>query len=274
MNAVMSETAVVSKPKLIERLAGKYGVEPTKFLDTLKATAFRGNVSNEQLMALLVVAEQYELNPWTKEIYAFPDKSGGVVPVVGVDGWSRIINTHPQFDGVTFSDGPVNDVGVPEWIACTIYRKDHTHATEVREYFAEVNRGGGPWMSHPRRMLRHKALIQCARLAFGFAGIYDQDEAERIIEAQPRDLGPRPDTSQVDMTLRDYWVQAITDAMAKDADEYQIAEDLRAIDTELNKFSELYTVVLDYLAHQKIISKAKWREYLKLVRPPEDRQIP
>jgi hypothetical protein len=31
-------------------------------------------------------------------------------------------------------------------------------------------------------MLRHKALIQCARLAFGYGGIYDQDEAERIIE--------------------------------------------------------------------------------------------
>ena len=34
-------------------------------------------------------------------------------------------------------------------------------------------------------MLRHKAMIQCARLAFGFAGIYDQDEAERIAEAAP-----------------------------------------------------------------------------------------
>jgi predicted transcriptional regulator len=31
-------------------------------------------------------------------------------------------------------------------------------------------------------MLRHKALIQCARLAFGYTGIFDQDEAERIAE--------------------------------------------------------------------------------------------
>lgn len=29
-------------------------------------------------------------------------------------------------------------------------------------------------------MLRHKALIQCARVAFGFSGIYDEDEARRI----------------------------------------------------------------------------------------------
>jgi hypothetical protein len=29
-------------------------------------------------------------------------------------------------------------------------------------------------------MLRHKAMIQAARIAFGFAGIYDEDEAQRI----------------------------------------------------------------------------------------------
>jgi hypothetical protein len=49
---------------------------------------------------------------------------------------------------------------------------------------AECKRGTGPWQTHPKRMLRHKAMIQCARLAFGYGGIYDQDEAERIAEAQ------------------------------------------------------------------------------------------
>jgi hypothetical protein len=33
-------------------------------------------------------------------------------------------------------------------------------------------------------MLRHKAMIQAARYAFGFAGIYDPDEAERIAEGE------------------------------------------------------------------------------------------
>jgi hypothetical protein len=36
-------------------------------------------------------------------------------------------------------------------------------------------------------MLRHKAMIQCARIAFGYAGIYDQDEAERIAEVKTVD---------------------------------------------------------------------------------------
>lgn len=151
-----------------------------ELISTLKATAFKGQVTDAQMTALLVVANQYGLNPWTKEIYAFPDRQNGIVPVVGVDGWSRIINSHPQFDGMDFEQDA-------ESCTCIVYRKDRSHPIKVTEWMEECRRDGvGPWKSHPKRMLRHKAMIQCARLAFGFGGIYDQDEAERITES---DLG-------------------------------------------------------------------------------------
>jgi phage recombination protein Bet len=161
-----------------------------ELLDTMKATVFKGTAeakpTDAQIMALLVIAQQYRLNPWTKELYAFPDKRNGIVPVVGVDGWTRIINEHPNFDGVEFA---VNfDTKGNESVTCTMYRKDRNHPTVVTEYLVECIRGTDPWKSHPRRMLRHKALIQCARVAFGFAGIYDDDEAQRIVEA----TGPTP----------------------------------------------------------------------------------
>ena len=72
----------------------------------------------------------------------------------------------------------------PEWIECLIYRKDRSHPVVVREYIDECSRDKGPWQTHPKRMLRHKAFIQAARMAFGFSGIYDEDEAERIAEAR------------------------------------------------------------------------------------------
>lgn len=168
------------------KLAATLGLEgdSRELVDTLKATAFKGQVSDAQMAALLIVASQYRLNPWTKEIYAFPDKNNGIVPVVGVDGWSRIINSHPQFDGMDFEQNN-------ESCTCIIYRKDRGHPIRVTEWLDECKRGTGPWQSHPKRMLRHKAMIQCARIAFGFVGIYDQDEAERIVEA-PRDVTPQP----------------------------------------------------------------------------------
>lgn len=248
---------------VLVRMGQRYGVDPDKMLSTLKETAFKGNVSNEQMMALLVVADQYGLNPWTKDIYAFPDRNNGIVPVVGVDGWSRIINSNPQFDGMDFVDGELNGKSVPSWIECVIYRKDRAHPIKVKEYFEECARDVGPWKTHPRRMLRHKAMIQCARMAFGFAGIFDQDEAERIVEAQPVDLGPRMDVSQVDQTLVDKWVGDITDILNQDKDEAAIAVDLRAANEELSKFPELFQVVFDKLARDKIIGKANYRKYLE-----------
>ena len=160
----------------INQLAERFELPQSEELyQVLKATAFKGEVTDAQLSALLIVAKQFGLNPWTKEIYAFPDK-GGIVPVVGVDGWARIINSNAQFDGMDFEQGA-------DSCTCIIYRKDRAHPTKITEWMAECKRPGvKPWESHPYRMLRHKAMIQCARIAFGFGGIYDVDEAERIIE--------------------------------------------------------------------------------------------
>ncbi len=167
-------TALVA---LTNKLAQSFDLgDGTELMETLKQTAFRGQVSDSQMTALLIVANQYKLNPWTKEIYAFPDANNGIVPVVGVDGWARIINSHDQFDGIEFIQDDAK-------CTCNIYRKDRSRATSVTEYMSECKREAKPWKSHPLRMLRHKAMIQCARLAFGFVGIYDQDEAERIVEA-------------------------------------------------------------------------------------------
>ena len=214
MSALPTTITSAAPPSLLSKFASRYNVEPTKMLQTLKSTAFRqrdgsAEVTNEQMVALIVVADQYGLNPFTKEIHAFADK-GGIVPVVGVDGWSRIINTHPQFDGLEFVDGPTGTGSLPEWIECVIYRKDRNHPIRTREYMAECKRGTGPWQSHPRRMLRHKATIQCARLAFGFVGIYDQDEAERMREA--RDITPPTTGAIADLNRRIAATDAVVDA--------------------------------------------------------------
>jgi len=184
---------------LTNKLAARLDMgDGSGLVETLKATAFKGQVSDAQMTALMVVANQYGLNPWTKEIYAFPDKNNGIVPVVGVDGWSRIINSHPQFDGMEF----VQD---EELCTCVMFRKDRNHPIKVTEYMSECKRNGvGPWSSHPKRMLRHKAMIQCARLAFGFGGIYDQDEAERIAEIDITAQGSHTTTEPKTKTLPPY----------------------------------------------------------------------
>jgi phage recombination protein Bet len=237
-------------------MANKYGVDQEKMLTTLKATAFRGDVTTEQLMALCIVAQQYNLNPWTKEIYAFPDRSG-IIPVVGVDGWSRIINEHPECDGIQFKDAEDGS-----WIECTIFRKDRAHPTTVREYMVEVRRDTGPWKSHPRRMLRHKALIQCARVAFGFGGIYDQDEAERIVAVTPLQANPRDGIETANPVTIDALVSEVADILADDGgDDGEIhADKIFAIHQKICSDDSVYTALLDALAARKVISNANWKK--------------
>jgi phage recombination protein Bet len=266
MNAV-TEFKPQQRTSLVARMAERFGVDPEKMLTTLKATAFKGDVSNEQMMALLVVAEQHGLNPWTKEIYAFPDRNHGIVPVVGVDGWARIINERKELDGIDFLEAEDGS-----WIECVIYRKDREHPTRLREWLAECKRDTGPWKSHPRRMLRHKSLIQCARIAFGFGGIYDQDEAERIIEVEPitvrayrADDEVRGDLSGIDPADVQKHVDAIKELLDQsDKDESAVAQDCRDyVEAYLQKLNELYICVQDQMARDKIITRTKWRKLLE-----------
>ncbi len=162
------------KQSALSVMAGKFSVEPIKLLDTLRATLMP-KATNEELLAFVVTANQYDLNPFTKEIYAFPGRSGGITPVVSVDGWIKLMNRHPQFDGIQFRTDDVD--GKPFSVTATIYLKDRSRPVEITEFFSECNRNSEPWKVNPRRMLRHKALIQCARVAFGFSGITDEEEA-------------------------------------------------------------------------------------------------
>lgn len=204
----------------------------------LKATAFKGPATDAQMTALIVVSNQYKLNPFTKEIYAFPDKNNGIVPVVGVDGWARIINNNQVLDGIEFEYGPEveskDGKQAHEWIDCLIYRKDRSRPTRVREYFSEVYRSTGPWQSHPNRMHRHKALIQCARVAFGYSGIYDQDEAERIVEKDitpTTEIGKQAAAGNVNSERRDELVKAANE-VAKRGDVDALRGHFKALSRE------------------------------------------
>jgi len=163
-------------------MSGRYGMEPAAFEATLRATVCKGNVSREEFAAFLLVAKEYGLNPMTKELYAFPAKGGGIQPIVSIDGWARIINDHPMFDGMEFEDVREGEDLIA--ITCRMHRKDRSRSIEATEYMTECRRATDVWKTWPRRMLRHKAMIQCARYAFGFSGIVEQDEYERQMSVQ------------------------------------------------------------------------------------------
>lgn len=184
MNAITKTEA--ARPSLIASMAAARNMDPDQFARTVRATVMPAQHTNEQFAALMLVADKYDLDPILKEIYAFPAKGGGIVPIVSIDGWVNLINSHPQYDGCEF-DFEHNEQGELVSCTCRMYRKDRSRPVTVTEYLSECIRNTEPWkMKH--RMLRHKTMIQAARYAFGFAGIYDEDEGAKI--AEMREINP------------------------------------------------------------------------------------
>lgn len=210
-------------------MSDRYGMEPAAFEATLRATVCKGNVSREEFAAFLLVAKEYRLNPLTKEIYAFPAKGGGIQPIVSIDGWCRIINEQPVLDGIEFED--IADDGKLVAVVCRIYRKDRTRPTVVTEYMAECRRATDVWKTWPARMLRHKALIQCARYAFGFSGIVDPDEYERMVNVTPAKPEARRIHAGFDDPANDEPAHDPTTGEIQDAEVEAVAE---AVDAALD----------------------------------------
>ncbi len=178
MNIQKTTAIQTTKPSAINLMASRMSVEPTKLFETLKATVF-SKATNEELLALVVVANQYGLNPFLKELYAFPAKGGGIVPIVSVDGWNKMLVNQPDFDGIEF-DFTEDESGAPISCTATIHVKSRSHPVKITEYMSECKRNTEPWNNMPHRMLRNRTLCQASRVAFGFSGVKHEEEAEAI----------------------------------------------------------------------------------------------
>lgn len=175
-----TQVATTAKVSAMNLMASRLHCEPDKLLATLKATMFK-NATNEEMLALVVVANTYGLDVLCKELYAFPAKGGGIVPVVSVDGWLKLLIRQPDYDGIDFEMVDGND-GLPYSCTATVYVKNRSRPVKITEYYDECKRNTEPWNNMPRRMLRNRTLCQASRMAFGFSGIYHEEEAETFID--------------------------------------------------------------------------------------------
>jgi hypothetical protein len=115
---------------------------------------------------LLRLASKYQLDPLSDEINVLETKEG-YLPFITIDGWAKLINQHPQYAGMSLRDSTELIDGIPTWMECTIYRNDRILPIVIKEYFEEVKTDHPSWQQMPRRMLRHRVIQQCARLALG-----------------------------------------------------------------------------------------------------------
>ena len=143
----------------------------------------------KSILHALRTARQYALDPLQEEVLITKYDEGWQVSI-SVDGWMKIINGHPVFTGLTFTQSPEENEGLPLWMECTIHRSDRAIPTTIREYLTEVQNNSDIWQRMPRRMLRHRALQQCAKIAFGINLMEARTDSLEAINASINHVQP------------------------------------------------------------------------------------
>ena len=174
MTKTISKPKIVTKTRSVKQIspvakalkcaAQAIGMTPASLTTWFSQYPQLSEVSQETCLRLIA---EYRLNPRADEIDLVQFEKGRWQVFITVNGWAKLINAHPAFCGIEFSEASELHQGVPIWMGCTIYRTDRIKPIVIREYFTEMKTEHAAWQQMPRRMLRHRAMQQCARLAFG-----------------------------------------------------------------------------------------------------------
>lgn len=168
--AIAAREAQTKPRNALEAMAQRLQVSTDGLQNTLMGTVFK-DCSREEFMALVIVSNTYGLNPLLKEIYAFPKRGGGIVPMVGIDGWIRLANEHPQFDGIEF-EHIEDDNGNIRAMEGILYRKDRERPIKMLIETDEFKVDSNPnWKSRPRHMTWVRCYCQTVRVGLGLTGL-------------------------------------------------------------------------------------------------------
>jgi phage recombination protein Bet len=144
-------------------------------LATLRNTVAPG-LTDPEFLLFAEMCRATGLNPATKEIWAI--KAGGRLQLMtGINGFLKIANSHPQFDGMEV-EFERDDKGALIAATAKVYRKDRRFPSIATAYMAEYGKATPIWKQMPSIMLSKCAKGLAIREAFinELGGLYTQEE--------------------------------------------------------------------------------------------------
>jgi len=145
-----------------------------EMLHTLRNTVAPG-LTDSEFALFAEIVKSTGLNPVTKEVWAI--KAGGRLQLMtGINGFLRIANSHPMFDGMEVEFEWDNK----QLISATakVYRKDRRFPAVATAYMNEYGKQSPIWKTMPSVMLSKCAKSLAIREAFvqELGGLYTQEE--------------------------------------------------------------------------------------------------
>lgn len=144
---------------------------------TLKETVCKG-ATDSQFKMFVEICRGTGLNPFLKEIWFVP----GVGVMAGRDGYLRVANEHPMFDGMqTLVERDAN--GIPVKATCSVWRKDRSHPITCEAYYNEYKKTSQVWTTYKSAMISKVAEVLALKRSFSINGVVSEEE---IGEQQPQ----------------------------------------------------------------------------------------
>ena len=197
-------------------------------VDTIRNTVAYG-ANDSELKMFLTLAAKYELDPFAKEIW-FVQMRGRNTIITGRDGYLKIANRNPAYDGMTSDVVHAGDKFIKEGneirhaytlsnrgpivgAYAMVYRKDRSTPSYFFAPFNEYNKGGGVWSQYPSAMIVKVAEACALKRAFSISGLTTEEEVGNGDRVQAQEVQqPQYPQSQASNTerrnqLRDIWTR-------------------------------------------------------------------
>lgn len=180
----------------ISKLAQSMGMNEDDFVSCLNAKAQK-LLNMGELIGICGICLKYQINPLVDgELHIMVNnRNGAVTPILGVNGFHRIMSSDPRFRKLTFEYSQdyinlgvikVNGIDVPKWcpmwirgnLTTVIDGKEYTSSRT--EFFADCVKNSNGWQQSPARMLHHRCMAQLVRSVLG---VPLSDEGSPITES-------------------------------------------------------------------------------------------
>ena len=160
-------------------------------INAIRNTVAQG-ADDSELQMFLALATKYDLDPFAKEIW-FVQMKGRNSIITGRDGYLKIANRNPNFDGMEsdivcagdkfYKEGSIirhaynsSNRGPIIGAYAVVYRKDRSHPAYFFAPFKEYNKNSSVWTQYPSAMIIKVAESMALKRAFSISGLVTEEE--------------------------------------------------------------------------------------------------
>lgn len=139
-------------------------------LQTIKETVCKG-ATDSQFRMFIEICKTTGLNPFLKEIWFV----SGVGIMAARDGYLRVANDHPMFDGME-TRVERDAEGIPIKAVCTVWRKDRSHPIICEAYYNEYKKASSVWQTYKSAMISKVSEVLALKRSFAINGVVTEEE--------------------------------------------------------------------------------------------------